>query len=463
MSQAGTFTRRLVGLANYGMLPVLLLLCLLFSVQTITEQHPEGAAAGRALAAAIVARTPERPQAAAIVQAHEADAALVRALAAGLEAAGGELVATARGDAAEAARVLEAAAAAGTPLAALACTRATAAWPVVRAAARDLPALGGPPVITPPAYRWPQFLMPANIRNIANSISIIAIIAIGMTLVIITGGIDLSVGSVIALAAVLATLLIRDGIALGPVRLLGGSLEATPATMIVASLVAVAVCGLVGLASGALITAFRLPAFIVTLAMMLIARGAAKDLTQSESVYQIPPAYTWLGGQSSLGGIPNAVLLMLLLYAAAWVLMHRTVLGRYLYAVGGNAEAARLSGVPVTRVLLFSYFLCGLLAGVGGIVMASRTKSGSATYGEMYELYAIAAVIVGGTSISGGEGSILGTLIGAFIIAVIETGMNLTHVPAERQPIVLGGVILGAVLLDRLKQWAWRRRSAPTV
>ena len=166
-------------------------------------------------------------------------------------------------------------------------------------------------------------------------------------------------------------------------------------------------------------------------------------------------AFPALDGQASLWGIPNAVVLMLVLYAAAWVLMHRTVYGRYLYAVGGNPEAARLSGVPVTRVLLVAYFLRGLLAGVGGIMMASRIKSGSATYGEMYELSAIAAVVVGGTSISGGEGSILGTLIGA----VIETGMNLTHVPAERQPIVLGSVILGAVLLDRLKQWAWQRRS----
>jgi len=380
----------------------------------------------------------------------------VNALAAGLEAAGGEVVAAARGDAAEAGRIF---ASVKEPITAVACTRVTAGWPVVRTAATEFPALAGAPVMTPPTVRWPQFLMPANIRNIANSISIIAIIAIGMTLVIIAGGIDLSVGSLIALAAVLATLLIRDGLTAGPLHLLGGELEATPTTMAVASILAITACGLIGLMSGGLITAFRLPPFIVTLAMMLIARGMAKDLTQSESVYQIPPGYTWLGGQASLWGIPNAVVLMIVLYAAAWVLMHRTVYGRYLYAVGGNAEAARLSGVPVTRVLLVAYFLCGLLAGVGGIVMASRTKSGSATYGEMYELSAIAAVVVGGTSISGGEGSILGTLIGAFIIAVIETGMNLTHVPAERQPIVLGSVILGAVLLDRLKQWAWRRRS----
>ncbi|MFM7184291.1 MAG: ABC transporter permease [Planctomycetota bacterium] len=457
MSGAACIRRGLFRLANYGMLPVLALLVVMFSVQTITEQHPEGAAAGRTLAAEIL-RTAVRPRVVAVAQAHDGDTQFVNALVAGLAAGGGEVVATARGDAAEAGRIF---ASVREPIAAVACTRVTAGWPVVRNAAAAFPALAGTPVMTPPAVRWPQFLMPANIRNIANSISIIAIIAIGMTLVIIAGGIDLSVGSLIALAAVLATLLIRDGITVGPLRLLGGDLAATPMTMVVASVLAVTACGLLGLMSGGLITGFRLPPFIVTLAMMLIARGMAKDLTQSESVYQIPAGYTWLGGQASLWGIPNAVVLMLVLYAAAWVLMHRTVYGRYLYAVGGNAEAARLSGVPVTRVLLVAYFLCGLLAGVGGIVMASRTKSGSATYGEMYELSAIAAVVVGGTSISGGEGSILGTLIGAFIIAVIETGMNLTHVPAERQPIVLGSVILGAVLLDRLKQWAWRRRSGP--
>lgn len=137
------------------------------------------------------------------------------------------------------------------------------------------------------------------------------------------------------------------------------------------------------------------------------------------------------------------------------------MLGRYLYAVGGNAEAARLSGVPVKKVVLFAYTACGALAGLGGIVMASQLKSGSPTYGQMYELYVIAAVVVGGTSLSGGEGKVLGTLIGAFIIAVIQNGMNLTGVESYTQKVVLGLVILGAVLLDILKQrgWQWLRRE----
>jgi ribose transport system permease protein len=142
---------------------------------------------------------------------------------------------------------------------------------------------------------------------------------------------------------------------------------------------------------------------------------------------------------------------MLALYAAAHVLMSRTVLGRYLYAVGGNAEAARLSGVPVRRVLLFAYVACGLLAGLGGVMMASQLKSGSPTYGAMYELYTIAAVVVGGTALSGGEGKILGTLIGALVIAVIQNGMNLLNVESYTQKVVLGLVILAAVLVDRLR------------
>ena len=143
---------------------------------------------------------------------------------------------------------------------------------------------------------------------------------------------------------------------------------------------------------------------------------------------------------------------MAALYGVAHVMMSRTILGRYIYAVGGNKEAARLSGVPVTFVLFFVYALSGALSGLGGVVLASQLKSGAPTYGAMYEMYVIAAAVVGGTSLSGGEGKILGTLIGAFIIAVIQNGMNLTGVESYTQKVVLGLVILGAVLLDMLKK-----------
>jgi len=141
-------------------------------------------------------------------------------------------------------------------------------------------------------------------------------------------------------------------------------------------------------------------------------------------------------------------------------MMSRTVLGRYIYAVGGNREAARLSGVPVQGVLMFAYLACGALAGLGGVIMASQLKSGSPTYGQMYELYVIAAVVVGGTSLSGGEGNMFGTLIGAFTIAVIQNGMNLCGIESYTQKVVLGAVILLAVLFDMLKKRLWRRFGA---
>jgi ribose transport system permease protein len=188
--------------------------------------------------------------------------------------------------------------------------------------------------------------------------------------------------------------------------------------------------------------------------MMLVASGLAFHGTRGQTIEQVPPGFVALGWGRSFG-IPIAVLLMLALYAAAHILMSRTALGRHLYAVGGNVEAAWLSGVPVRRVLLFAYTICGATAGLGGIVMASQLKSGAPTYGLMYELYAIAAVVVGGTSLAGGEGRVLGTLIGAFIIAVIQNGMNLTGIESYTQKVVLGLVILGAVLLDILKRRGW--------
>ena len=221
--------------------------------------------------------------------------------------------------------------------------------------------------------------------------------------------------------------------------------------MLLACLAAIVLCGIVGAFSGAMITRFGIPPFIVTLAMMLVGSGCAFTLAKGQSMYQIPDSFVWLGRGADLVNLPNAVVLMIVLYALAHIVMSRMTLGRYLYAVGGNREAARLSGVPVQRVLLFAYVASALLAGLGGVIMASQLKSGSATYGNMYELYVIAAVVVGGTSLSGGEGKMLGTLTGAFTIAVIQNGMNLTNVESYTQKVVLGLVILGAVLLDKIR------------
>jgi ribose transport system permease protein len=289
---------------------------------------------------------------------------------------------------------------------------------------------------------WPTFLKAANILNIANQITVIAIMAIGMTLVIITGGIDLSVGSLAALAAVVVALLIRD---------FAGGTEAGMTGMLLASSAAIMCCGLAGAVSGGMVILFGVPPFIVTLAMMLVASGLASLLSGGESIAELPDRFVWLGRGTGIVGLPHAVLLMLLLYGAAHGLMTWTVFGRRLYAVGGNREAARLSGVPVGGVILSAYVLAGLLAGLGGVILASQLKSGSPTYGNMYELYVIAAVVVGGTSLAGGEGKMFGTLVGALVIAVIQNGMNLTNIESYTQKIVLGVVILGAVLIDRLR------------
>jgi ribose transport system permease protein len=293
--------------------------------------------------------------------------------------------------------------------------------------------------------------MPDNLRNIANQIAIIAILAVGMTMVIITGGIDLSVGSMVALAAVIVAMLVRD---------LAGATQAPASAMLACATAAIAVCAALGLVNGLLVTVCQVPPFIATLGMMLMASGSAYLLAMGQSIYELPTAATWLGRGADLLGVPNAVVLMLLLYVIAHVVMSRTVAGRYIYAVGGNAEAARLSGVPVRRVLLLVYATSGALAGLGGIVMTSLFQSAMPTYGEKYELSVVAAVVVGGTSIAGGEGKVLGTLVGAFIIAVIQNGMNLLGIQTYTQMVVLGAVIVGAVVLDRMKHFRIRLAGA---
>jgi ribose transport system permease protein len=442
-------------LSDYGMSLVLLLLCLYYSIVTITEQEATGAAGGEQLAQAVIDRVGSSGRVLIVTRDRPPeDVAFADALHRRLEAAGIAVVADVRGRPSDARAALERLADSGNKLDAIAANQTTGRWAVLDNIGTKFPGLGDVPVLTPRPHKWPNFLKASNLRNIADQIVIIAILAAGMTFVVLTGGIDLSVGSLIALSAVTATLLIRDA---------AGAESATAGGMFLCCLAAVALCGLVGLFSGAMVTFFKVPSFIVTLAMMLVARGLASDVSQGASIFQVPAGFVWLGGGADLLGIPNGVLLMLALYLAAHVVMTRTTLGRYIYAVGGNAEAARLSGVPVRRVLLLVYTLSAGLAGLGGIVMASRLKSGAPTYGMMYELQAIAAVVVGGTSLSGGEGKVFGTLIGAFIIAVIKNGMNLTGVTPFRQEVVFGLVILGAVLLDRLKKYGWalpRRRPA---
>ncbi len=430
--------------ANYGMIGVLLLLCVYFSAMTYTDQSPAGAAGAKQVAAEL-ARLGGAPQVLLVSSDQPEDLEFVTSLAKELPASGSRVVAAARGEPQVAREALQKLAAAGTRLDAIACTQTAGAWLLFADLAVDFPELGSPRLITPRSYRWPNFLKAENLLNIANQIAVIAIMAIGMTLVIVTGGIDLSVGSLLALSAVLAARFIRDE---------AGGVAASPMGMILACLGAVGACGLVGAFSGWMITRFRIPPFIVTLAMMLVGSGCAFILADGQSIYQLPDSFIWLGRGVCFGGVPNAVVLMFLLYGLAHLVMSRMKAGRYLYAVGGNSEAARLSGVPLTRVLMGAYIVSALLAGLGGVIMASQLKSGSATYGNMYELYVIAAVVVGGTSLSGGEGKMSGTLVGAFTIAVIQNGMNLRNVESYTQKVVLGLVILGAVLFDKMRHRA---------
>lgn len=437
--------------SDYGMLLVLLLLCGYYSWATLAEQFPIGQAAAEQVAKEIAGTGAKRVL--IVAREQKEDALFADALVDSLKVARVEVTSVVKGQPGDARQALEAAANAAKKPELIACTQESANWATFENLSVKYPTLAGVKLVRPHSYRWPNFLKGENLLNIANQIAVIAIIAIGMTLVVITAGIDLSVGSLIALSAVLATLLIRDW---------GGAEHAGVFAMMGLALLAVLVCASVGLFSGVMITTFYIPPFIATLGMMLVASGLAFIAAKGQSIYQVPDSFIWLGRGADLG-LPNAVVLMLGLYAAAHVVMAHTPLGRHIYAVGGNAEAARLSGVPVRRVLLLVYTVCAALAGLGGVVMASQLKSGSPTYGQMYELYVIAAVVVGGTSLTGGEGKILGTLIGAFIIAVIQNGMNLTGVESYTQKVVLGLVILGAVLLDKLKKqgWqSWRRASS---
>ena len=222
-------------------------------------------------------------------------------------------------------------------------------------------------VMAPQSSYWPNFLKTSNLLNVANQIAVIAILAIGMTLVIITAGIDLSVGSLIAVSAVLATWIIREWF--------GGD-EATIAGLVIGCGLAILACSALGLFSGSMIAFFGVPPFVATLGMMMVGSGLAYMLSGGLSVYQLPDSFDWLGRGDDLVGIPNAVVLMVFLYLLAHILMSRTTAGRYIYAVGGNPEAARLSGVPVKKIILWVYAGCGALAGLGGVIMASQFKSG---------------------------------------------------------------------------------------
>jgi ribose transport system permease protein len=276
----------------------------------------------------------------------------------------------------------------------------------------------------------PHFLTVSNLLNVAEQTAVVAIIAVGMTFVILTAGIDLSVGSVLALSGVVMASLLQSGVPL-PVSLLAG-------------LAAGFGCGLV---NGILITAGRLPPFISTLGMMSVARGAALLFTQGRPISGFGDDFRLIATGSVLS-IPLPVIIMIAVYLLAHFVLTRTKLGRYVYAIGGNEEATMLSGVNVRFHKTVVYGICGMLSALAAIILTARLNSAQPIAGIMYELDAIAATVIGGTSLMGGQGSVFGTLIGALIMGVLRNGLNLLGISSFTQQIVIGSVIIAAVLLD---------------
>lgn len=280
-----------------------------------------------------------------------------------------------------------------------------------------------------------------NLSIIAQQASINMVLAAGMTFVILTGGIDLSVGSILSISAVVAML-----VSLMPQL----GMLSVPAALL---------CGLLfGIVNGALVAFMKLPPFIVTLGTLTAVRGLARLVGNDSTIYNPDIGFAFIGNGEVLG-VPWLVIIAFAVVAVSWFVLRRTVLGLQIYAVGGNAEAARLSGIKVWVVLLFVYAVSGLLAGLGGVMSSARLYAANGLQlGQSYELDAIAAVILGGTSFVGGTGSIVGTLVGALIIAVLSNGLVLLGVSDIWQYIIKGLVIIGAVALDSYR----RKGSART-
>lgn len=290
------------------------------------------------------------------------------------------------------------------------------------------------------SFATTTFFTVDNLLTVALQTAIIAIIAIGMTYVIITTGIDLSLGSNMALAAIVSGIMMTNGMPVW-LSILGGLLIGCA-------------CGFV---NGFIITYGNLPPFIVTMGTMSIVRGICLVITNGIPISGLPKSFTFFGsgflfGTDDFLGIPVAVLVMIVIAVIFGWILAKTKLGRYTYAVGSNFEAARLSGINTNRTLVTVYTICGLMAAAGGLILAGRIVSAQPTAGQGYEMDAVAASVIGGTSQLGGEGMILGTIIGAFVIGVLRNGLNLMGISSFWQQIAIGVVIIGAVYLDRIKR-----------
>lgn len=280
----------------------------------------------------------------------------------------------------------------------------------------------------------PQFLTAGNLINVVRQISLNGILAVGVTYVLITGGVDLSLGSVVALTGVVAASFAHPG--------------DWPVVMPVAmGILAGAACGAT---NGWIITRGRIAPFIVTLGMMTMARGLALVISRGRPVSNLSPSFTILGDDWL--GFPIPVLILAAVAGVSWMFLSKMRLGRYLYAVGGNEQAAYAAGLNVRSIKTFAYLVSGGLAGLAGVVLAARITTGQPNAGIAYELDAIAAAVIGGTSLSGGVGGIGGTLLGALLMGVINNGLDLLNVSSYYQQIIKGVIIIGAVWLDKRQQ-----------
>lgn len=281
----------------------------------------------------------------------------------------------------------------------------------------------------------PKFLSTGNLAGVARQTAVIMIIAMGMTVVMVSGGIDLSVGSAMALSGVAGAFAMTNG---------------APVWAGIAACVAVgAACGL---ANGAAVAALRIPPFIVTLGAMGVYRGVALLVTDGKAVVGLPQSFGYLAEGNLFGLVPVPLLLVVLVALATHFLLSSTRPGRYCYAIGSNVEAARYAGVRVSRYQIMFYVILGALTGLAGAIESARLVTGQPTAGEGYELRVIAAVVIGGGSLSGGQGTVTGTIIGALIMGVLSNGANLLGIPSFTQQIIIGAVIVLAVTFDEFQR-----------
>ncbi len=279
-----------------------------------------------------------------------------------------------------------------------------------------------------------NFLTLSNLSNVARQVSINAILAVGMTCAILLGGIDLSVGSVMALSGTVAAGMMAAGVS-PEVAISGG----------------IAIGMIFGAVNGFLIAYGKMPSFIITLASLGIARGIGLIYTGGYPISGLPESFSFLG-RGAVFGLQTPILMMLVVYAIIYVVLNHTPFGRHVYAIGGNEEAARLSGIPVPKVVMIVYMISGVTAAIAGMILTSRLMSGQPNSGVGFELDAIAAVVIGGTAMSGGRGAIIGTLIGAMLLGVLNNGLNLAGISPYVQNVIKGIIIISAIYIGASKR-----------